>query len=311
MKPIVFIFGPTACGKTALSLSLAKSFDAEIVSADSMQIYRGLDIGTAKIPKEERGDIPHHMLDVCDMDTPYSVAQYREDALAVISAVHQRGRLPIVVGGTGQYFDALLYTPTYGNTAAQPEIRYRLRKELETEGREALHARLCEIDPECAARIHPNDEKRIIRALEIHQATGTLPSLAQKREKNTEFDVLSFFLNYPDRADLYRACDQRVLQMLDAGLLEEVSALLNRGLASSPTAAQAIGYKELIGYFSGEVSLEEATQEIQKRTRNYAKRQITWFSKMDSVALPSKDPSATETALKQTELFLKGALHAQ
>ncbi len=307
MKPVVLIFGPTASGKTALAIQLALQFNGEIVSADSMQIYREMDVGTAKASREEQAKIPHHMIDVCDFNTAYSAARYREDALTAIRSIHARKKLPIVVGGTGLYFDAILHVPSYGQTKTHPEIREMLSAQLSQRGSASLHKELEAIDPKSAERIHENDEKRIIRALEIYHATGKAPSEVLKRKPNTEFDFLSFYLNFSDRQKLYEACDRRVLQMANSGLLEEVSFLLKKGLADSPTASQAIGYKEFIEFHNGNLSLEDSLALIQKRTRNYAKRQITWFSKMDAVKLYSDDPNSISIAQTELAHFLKGA----
>ena len=306
MKPVIFIFGPTASGKTGLSLALAHRFDGEIIGADSMQIYRKMDIGTAKASAEERAAIPHHLIDICDFDEPYSVAQYRKDALRAIRDIHKRNKLPIVVGGTGLYFDALLYEPSYGNVQAQPELRDELKARIKAEGSIALHRELETIDPVTAGRIHVNDEKRMIRALEIYHSTGKIPSVAQTRKKNEEFSFLSFFLNYSDRQKLYEACDRRVDEMIADGLLDEVKRLLDDGLAESPTASQAIGYKELIDYYGENATLGDSVELIKRRTRNYAKRQITWFSKSDAILLCSEDTAKFSLAVEHTLAFLKG-----
>lgn len=308
MKPVVLIFGPTASGKTALSLHLANKFNGEIISADSMQIYQKMNIGTAKASVAERAQIPHHLIDICDIHTAFSTGAYREMAINTIRDIQARKKLPIVAGGTGLYFDAILNQPTYGMTQASPKVRRELELELQKQGAAALHAKLRQIDPVTAERIHPNDEKRIVRALEIYTVTNQIPSAVLQKSPNTEFDFLCFYLNYENRADLYRACDKRVLNMLEEGLLDEVKELLGEGLSSSPTASQAIGYKELTDYFNGTQTLDEAVEIIQRRTRNYAKRQITWFSKMSAIPLPASDEKALCIAENKTAEFLKGAL---
>lgn len=307
MKKALLIFGPTASGKSALAIALARRFGGEIISADSMQIYRGMDIGTAKATRAERAEIPHHCIDICDIYTSFSVPQYREVATRAIDDICARGRLPIVCGGTGLYFDALLYEPSYGDVAADPAVREQLHARYVTEGGEALHGFLASIDPAAAARIHKNDEKRLTRALEIYTLTGKAPSEAMRRTKTADTDFLSFFLNFEDRRQLYLACDRRADAMIAEGLVEEVRGLLSRGLAETPTASQAIGYKELCDYIAGEQSLSEAAELIRKRTRGYAKRQITWFSKQQAICLPAGDVRALEIATAQTETFLKGA----
>ena len=307
MKPVILIFGPTASGKTGLSLALARYFDGEIIGADSMQIYRKMDIGTAKATQAERAEIPHHLIDVCNLNEAYSVAQYREDALRAIRDVHRRNRLPIVVGGTGLYFDSLLYEPSYGNVEAQPALRTKLVERISREGAVSLHRELESIDPLTAKRIHENDEKRIVRALEIYYSTGLIPSVAQTRKKNEEFSFLSFFLNYSDRQKLYEACDRRVDEMIEDGLVDEVRTLLDLGLADSPTASQAIGYKELVNFCTGNATLPDSVELIKRRTRNYAKRQITWFSKCDAIRLPSETTEKQSDAINLIDDFLKGA----
>ncbi len=306
MNRVVLLFGPTASGKSALGISLADHFGGEIVSADSMQIYRGMDIGTAKATPEEQHGIAHHCLDLCDIHSSFSVAEYRCHAIDAIRTIHQKNKVAFVVGGTGQYFDALLFEPSYGNAAADEALRQALNEELSRLGNAALHKRLCEIDPVSGERIHVHDSKRIVRALEIHALTGKVPSEVMVRRPNTEFEFLSLFLN-PDRATLYARCDKRVDAMLREGLCEEVSALCGRGLADTPTASQAIGYKELVPYLKGETTLNEAADLIRQRTRNYAKRQITWFKKMPSILLNASSETLFEEALNVVEEFLKGA----
>ncbi len=307
MKPVILVFGPTASGKTSLSLELARAFDGEIISADSMQIYRAMDIGTAKATAQERAEIPHHLIDVCDICDSYSAAKYRQDAIEAIRSIHRKNKLPIVAGGTGLYFDALINTPSYGNTPTSEEIRAKLHERLKAEGAEALHRLLAKIDATRAAKIHANDEKRIVRALEIYYSTGEAPSKVQKKEPNKEFDFLAFYLNFANREDLYRACNERVDQMIEAGLTDEVRSLMENGLALSPTASQAIGYKEFLGYLKQESTLEEAVEIVKRRTRNYAKRQITWFSKMEAIPLAAGESDSIEIAKRHTKRFLKGA----
>lgn len=307
MKPVILIFGPTASGKTTLSLHLAHKFGGEIISADSMQIYRNMDIGTAKASPAERAEIPHHMIDICDVSEHYSAAQYRQDALRKIREIHARGKLPFVVGGTGLYFDALLHEPNYGETKTNPKIRAKLQEELALRGCYDMHAKLADIDPISAERIHPNDEKRIIRALEIYTSTNKRPSELLERKPNTEFSFLSFYLKHESRSDLYDACNRRVIEMIDDGLVDEVAKLFQCGLKETPTASQAIGYKEFIDYHAGNATLSDTILLIQQRTRNYAKRQITWFSKMNAIHLPAGNHECFDLAEKYTADFLKGA----
>lgn len=309
MKQVVLLYGPTATGKSALGLLLAQEFGGEIVSADSMQVYRGMNIGTAKATREEREIVPHHCLNLCDIEDTFSVADYHGYAVSAIRDILGRGKLPMVIGGTGQYFDSLLYRYSYGKTACDPPLRAALQARLSIDGREALYRELCEADPVCARGIHPHDERRIVRALEIFHATGMPPSQAQTRSPNTEFDFLHLYLSFTTREALYAAIEARVDGMMAAGLLTEVTALLGSGLDRTPTAAQAIGYKELISHLKGECSLEEAVALIKQRTRNYAKRQTTWFSRYQE-ALPlraGKKAKCEKMAKEAVFEFRKGA----
>ena len=305
MKPVVLLFGPTASGKSALALSLAERFSGEIVSADSMQVYRGMDIGTAKATSEERARVPHHCIDLCEITDSFSVAEYRAHAKAAINEIHARRKLPFVVGGTGLYFDALRFRQSYGESGFSPELRKRLGKRYETEGAEALYAELSRIDPERASAIHANDAKRVLRALEIYYATGKAPTSAQTKTPETEYRFLPLYLNFSERAALYCACDTRVDRMMAAGLLNEVQALLARGLERSATASQAIGYKELIPCLNGGADLSDAVELIKRRTRNYAKRQITWFSREFTQNLVAGSEDTQKTAETLVTEFLK------
>ena len=280
---IPVIVGPTASGKTRYAVNLAKEIGAEIVSADSMQIYRYMDIGTAKATLPERAGIPHHMIDIVDPDKRFSVADYKKMALECIDAIIARGRKVVVVGGTGLYISALIYNIRYPGFAADPAYRERLSREALSSGSEALYSELCNIDPEAAIKIHAHDLKRIIRALEIYRATGKRMSeherLSLSEPPQYTYDIIG--LNAA-RDELYRRIDARVDQMFERGLLDEARALLER-YGSTGTASQAIGYKELFSYLNGEYPLCEAIQKIKSGTRHYAKRQMTWFRRMPGV----------------------------
>lgn len=279
--PVLVIVGPTASGKTALSIELAKRLDGEIISADSMQIYKGMDIATAKPTKAEMQGIPHHMLGILAPETPYSVAQYCADAGACIRQVASRGKLPILVGGTGLYIDHLLENTQFIETPTDFALREQLNARYETEGGEAMLHALAAFDPETAARLHPNNKKRILRAFEVYALTGQTMSEAVKASKSepSPYRPLYIGIRFRDRAVLYDRIDRRVDAMLEAGLLTEAKAFFRVYGADAASAAQAIGYKELRPYLQGEMSLSDATEHLKRATRNYAKRQITWFKR--------------------------------
>ena len=280
MTSVLAVVGATASGKTALSLALAKKFDGEIISCDSMQIYRGMDIGTAKPSVEERGGIIHHLIDIVEPNENFSVADYANLAKKAIEDISSRGKLPIFCGGTGLYLDAVLTSNEYSDAASDATLREQLFIEAETNGALALWRRLESEDAESAAAIHPNNVKRVVRALEIKLLTGISKSEWDRRSRLAPSPYRSLVLGlcYPDRAILYRRIDERVDSMVEAGLVQEVRELFESGkLLRGSTAAQAIGYKEIFDYLSGEVSLESAIDAIKLATRRYAKRQITWF----------------------------------
>ena len=278
-KKLLVITGPTAAGKTGLSIRLAKAFDGEVVSADSMQVYRGMDIGTAKPSLSERDGVPHHMLDVADPWEPYSVARYVEEAALCVEAVLTRGRLPILVGGTGLYIDSLLSGRCFARPPEDETLRNTLKSRYDREGGEALWRELREIDPEAAARLHPRDKKRVLRALEVFLLTGKTISAHNRETQRAPrpYETLKIALTAQDRADLYRRINQRVEEMVHLGLFHEVEGLLQAGLSPGSTAMQAIGYKEAARALSGAVPTDLAIAEIQQESRRYAKRQLSWF----------------------------------
>lgn len=283
-KPrVLAIVGPTASGKTALGAELAAVYGGEVVSADSMQIYKGMDIASAKPTAEEMRGIPHHLIGILDMDEPFSAADYVRLAREKIAEIHGRGKLPVVVGGTGLYVDSLLGNVQFSECSSDEAYRAELAAFAAENGNEALHARLTELDPEAAAAIHPNNLVRVIRALEVCHVTGRRFSelKAESRREESPYDSLIIGLNFADRAVLYRRTDLRVEKMAEAGLVEEARALWESG--GMRTSANAIGYKELIPYFKGEQSLDECIAKIQQETRRYAKRQLTWFRKNDRI----------------------------
>lgn len=282
---IVCVVGPTACGKTKLGIELAKKFNGEVVSADSMQIYRGMTIGTAAPTTEEMEGISHHMIGIADPKEPYSVARFVEEATACVDDILSRGKLPIVVGGTGLYLDALVAGRSFAQGESTGKTRQVLKDRLAAEGIEALHAELARIDPAAAARLHVNDEKRILRALEIYYETGKTITEhdAESQKLPPRYDAVYIGLAFEDRADMRDLIDRRVDVMMAQGLVEEVKALVNSGVSRETTALQAIGYKELLSALDGERSMEEAVEEVKLRSRQYAKRQLTWLRRNEAI----------------------------
>ena len=286
-EKIVVVAGPTASGKTALGIALAKDFNGEIVSADSMQVYRGMDIGTAKASLAEREGIPHYMLDVAEPWEDYSVARYVEQAEACCRDILRRGKLPILVGGTGLYIDSLVSGRDFAAVDSDQGLREALAAEYDALGGEAMHRRLQELDPERAAILHPGDKRRIVRALEVYRLTGMTITEhdRQTRALPRRFDAAAIHLNFKNRAALYARIDRRVDMMVEQGLFREVEGLLAAGLSPESTAMQAIGYKEVVRSLQGEMGREEAVALIKQSSRRYAKRQLTWFNR-DKEALP-------------------------
>ena len=275
---MVAIGGPTATGKTALSVALAKEFGGEVVNADSMQIYRGLDIGTAKPTAEERQGIPHHLMDFLPPEAPYSVADFTAAAAPLIEQLNSAGKLPIVTGGTGLYITSLMKGTAFAPEKTDPAIRAQLQTEADEQGSAAMYARLQQIDPAYAEKLHPNNLPRVIRALELFEATGRRMSEQQRAALAAEppYRSLCICLTCRDRAELYRRIDRRVDSMLQNGVLEEAK-LVYDNRETYRTAAQAIGYKEFFPYFAGEMPLNDCSNRLKQATRNYAKRQLTWF----------------------------------
>ncbi len=276
---LLCVVGPTASGKSALAVSLAKRLGGEVVSCDSMQVYRRMNIGTAKPTREETEGVAHHLIDVAEPSRSFSCAEYVSLAADAIEEITARGALPILCGGTGLYLDSLL-RGGFSEAEANPQIRERLFAIAQEQGNAALHRMLEAVDPESAAAIHENNVKRVVRALEIFESTGIPKSESDRRSREMEgpYDAIVIGLRYPNRELLYRRIETRVERMMADGLLEETRGLLAEGIFSeNSTAAQAIGYKELLGYLAGEQSLEAAVEELKTATRRYAKRQMTWF----------------------------------
>ena len=278
MDRIVCVVGPTASGKTSLSVRLAKALQGEVVSCDSMQIYRGMDIGTAKVTPAEQGGIVHHMIDVADPQEDFSVSRFVQMADQALSDILARGRWAILTGGTGLYIDSLIAGRSFAPFPTSGK-RQQLEELAQREGIEAVIAMLQKFDPESAQRLHPSDHKRIIRAVEVYLETGKTITWhnAQTRALPAKYHPIWIGLDFTERADLYRRIDLRTEQMMQAGLLEEVRTLLAQGIPERATALQAIGYKEALDALHGQISPQEAAERIAKASRNYAKRQLTWF----------------------------------
>ena len=304
---MVAVAGPTATGKTALGVALALRFGGEVVSADSMQIYRGLDVGTAKVTAEEAHGVPHHCVDILPPEAAFSVADFTALAARLINEIGARGRLPILVGGTGLYIQSLLYGVRFAEEKAPAGLREALAAELAARGPAAMYAELQAADSEAAAAIHPNNHLRVLRALEHYRATGRRLSEQKAASLPPErpYRALVLGLDFPAREQLYRRIDARVDRMLEQGLLEEARMVYDRR-ASCRTAAQAIGYKEFFPYFAGEDSLARCTEQLKQASRRYAKRQLTWFRHMDGVVwLDAGAPDLAAQALRLAEAFLQ------
>ncbi len=279
MDKVIVICGPTASGKTGLSIELAKKINGEIVSCDSMQIYKEMNIGTAKVTKEEMQGIKHYLIDFVSPEERYSVADYRKDSKKAIKKIIEKGKVPIVVGGTGLYIDSLIYEIDYQNIEFNPNYRKELEEKVKTEGLEKIYQEAKKIDPLAIQKISPNDEKRILRILEIYNATGKTKTEQEieSRKKVPEYEYLVYALKW-DREVLYERINKRVDKMLEQGLIEEVKTILEN-YKNFPTAMQALGYKEVVEYLEGKTSKEEMCDKIKMETRRYAKRQMTWFRK--------------------------------
>ena len=282
---IAVITGPTASGKTALGVALAETLHGEVVSADSMQIYCRMDIGTAKPTPEEMRGVPHHMIDVAEPEENYSVARYVAEASACVDDILARGKLPVVVGGTGLYIDSLVSGRTFADGSSDSALRQELNERYDEIGGEVLLGELRKVDPERAQKLHAADKKRIVRAMEVYILTGRTITQhdAETRARPPRYDAARIALDFTERADLYARIDRRVDTMVEAGLFDEVCALLASGVPGDCTAMQAIGYKEAVGAVRGEITEAEAAERIRQESRRYAKRQLTWLRRDPSL----------------------------
>ncbi|MCF0136576.1 MAG: tRNA (adenosine(37)-N6)-dimethylallyltransferase MiaA [Lachnospiraceae bacterium] len=303
-RPLIILAGPTAVGKTALSLELAKVLGGEIISADSMQVYRRMDIGTAKIRPEEMQEIPHHLIDVCEPTEEWNVMRFVKEASLLIEEICQRGHVPILTGGTGFYIHAL----AYGAEFSEEETNSGLRRELEQLPSEELHVRLQALDPVSAELIHMNNRKRVIRALEYVLDTGEpISSLNQRlKKKESPYDLCYLVLDMP-RERLYERIDRRVDLMMSTGLVEEVRGLREEGCHKDMVSMKGLGYKEILAYLEGECALEEAVTILKRDTRHFAKRQLTWWRGEDDAVILLKEPEETlvERALQEIRIRCK------
>ncbi len=279
--PVLVVVGPTASGKSAYAIEKAIQLGGEIISGDSMQIYRGMDIGTAKPTTAEMCGIPHHLIDIADIDEPFSAARFVESAAVAIAEIRSRGKLPIIAGGTGLYIDTLISGTVLSATEDDPILRESLFRFAEENGAEALHARLMEVDPESACAIHKNNIKRVARALEIYYKTGRTKTELDKESRQGEslYSPHVVYIQPKERETIYERIDKRVDVMFEKGLEAEVKSLYEKGLKDTPTASQAIGYKEFYPYFEGLCDINAVKEAICLNTRHYAKRQLTWFNR--------------------------------
>ena len=298
-RPLIILTGPTAVGKTSASINLAKAVNGEIISADSMQVYRHMDIGSAKIRAEEMEGICHHLIDILEPDEEFHVVRFQQLAKQAMEEIYGRGRIPILVGGTGFYIQAVLYDIDFTENDGDPAYRKALETLAQEQGAETLHARLKEVDPKSAEEIHAHNVKRVIRALEYFHLTGQPISAhnEEQRQKESPYCFAYFVLN-DDRANLYRCIDKRVDQMMDEGLLEEVQLLKDMGYHKKMVSMQGLGYKEMLDHLDGICPLEEAVRILKRDTRHFAKRQLTWFKReRDVIWLNKPDFHYDETAI--------------
>lgn len=279
-KPLIILTGPTAVGKTKASIGLAKAVDGEIISADSMQVYRHMDIGSAKIKPEEMEGIPHHLNDVLEPDDEFHVVKFQQLAKKAMREIWERGHIPIVTGGTGFYIQALLYDIDFDENEKEDACRKELEAYAKEHGAEALHEKLAFVDPASAEMIHPNNIKRVIRALEFYEQTGKRISEHNETQRQRESPyAFAYFVLTDDRAHLYERINRRVDQMIEEGLVNEVQALKDKGYTKQLVSMQGLGYKEILDYLDGNCTLEEAIYTIKRDTRHFAKRQLTWFKR--------------------------------
>ncbi|KYD00102.1 tRNA (adenosine(37)-N6)-dimethylallyltransferase MiaA [Heyndrickxia sporothermodurans] len=307
-KKLIVLIGPTAVGKTELSIYLAKQFNGEIISGDSMQIYKGMDIGTAKIKEEEMKGISHHLIDIKEPDEPFSVAEFQEKVRKEIYNISQKNKMPMIVGGTGLYIQSVIYDYQFSDAPGDATIRAQYEKQAKEEGNESVYQLLEKMDPESAKKIHPNNIRRVIRALEVIHCTGKTATEYQKQqETDLLYDVAIIGLTM-ERDKLYERINQRVDIMVNEGLIDEVKGLYDRGIRNVQSI-QAIGYKELYDYFDGKITLDEAINQLKQNSRRYAKRQLTWFrNKMDVTWFDMTNEMERKKKINEISQFVAGKL---
>ena len=306
-KPLIILSGPTACGKTSLSIDLAKRINAEIISADSMQVYRGFDIGTAKVTEAEKEGIPHYLIDELEPEEEFNVFEFQTRAKRYIEDITARGKIPMIVGGTGFYIQSVLYDIDFSDESDDKTYRHELEELAHEKGSACLYELLQEQDPDAAKEIHPNNVKRVIRALEFFRETGGLISEHNRlqQQKESPYNFAYFVVNRP-RPILYERINLRVDQMVKDGLVDEVQTLLQKGFDEDLLSMQGLGYKEMIPYVKGTVSLEDAVELLKKNTRHFAKRQITWFKReKDTCWIDLEEYSSSEKVIDEMIQILK------
>lgn len=305
-KPLIILTGPTAVGKTKASIGLAKAVDGEIISADSMQVYRHMNIGSAKIKPEEMEGIPHHLIDVLEPDDEFHVVKFQQLAKKAMREIWERGHIPIVTGGTGFYIQALLYDIDFDENEKEDACRKELEAYAREHGAEALHEKLALVDPASAEMIHPNNIKRVIRALEFYEQTGKRISEHNEIQRQRESPyAFAYFVLTDDRAHLYERINRRVDQMIEEGLVNEVQALKDKGYTKQLVSMQGLGYKEILDYLDGNCTLEEAIYTIKRDTRHFAKRQLTWFKRERDVIWINKQSFGYEAEQILDEMLSK------
>ena len=305
-KPLIILTGPTAVGKTDLSIQLAKAVNGEIISADSMQVYKEMNIGSAKIQPEEMKGVSHYLVDEIEPEEEFNVVRFQTMAKNAMKTIYQKGKIPVIVGGTGFYIQALLYDIDFTDTTQDLNYRRELEQLVQEKGNEYLHEMLQKVDPKAAQEIHENNRKRVIRALEYYRDTGKQISEhnEQQSQKESPYQFVYFVLNR-DRQELYRRIDQRVDRMMEQGLLEEVKRLKERGCTSNMVSMKGLGYKELLDYLGGMDSLEEAVRIIKRDTRHFAKRQLTWFKREKEVNWIELDGKTEQQVLEEIQMICK------
>lgn len=305
MKQIIVVAGPTAVGKTKYAIEAAKAFNGEVVSCDSMQLYKYMDIGSAKPTKDELAQVPHHLVDFVEPKDAFSVAEYQKLAKEAISQIFEKGKTPVIAGGTGLYLNSILYDMDFSNAEANEELRKELEREASEFGPEFLHDKLKSLDEEAAERIHPNNVKKVIRAIEGAMAGDKIRDFKNCTQKCKDYDRILIGLTR-DREELYDRINLRVDLLVEEGLFDEVEGLLKSGLTEEDIAMKGIGYKEIIGYFNGQYSKEEAIELTKKNTRHLAKRQITWFKRYEDIHwINISEFEDDETAIKEMLLWIK------